>query len=501
MSSTAEDVSRPVPTDVLSTAQAGGKVIRGSAWWVGASATGIVAGVATAALLLRYLGVSESGRYVTVMSLVAIPVAVADLGLNVSASRELALRKSSARSALLGNILGQRLAIMPVALLAVVVFAVLAAYPSRMIAGTAIAGIGALLIAVAHALLLRQTVELRNAVPAFVEVARQMVTLAGIAALVVLGATLTPFFVVQIVAGAAVLALILPLAGARVFVLPRFDVAEQRLLFRTAFPMAAALALGQVYFRLVILLMSLISSPRQTGYFGGSLRAMEALINIPILVAGVALPLLTAAARDDRARFRYAVTGLSKGAVIAGVLVVIVSIRAAQPVMTIIGGVAFRPAGSVLRIQVGTLAFIALYQIWTASLLALGRQRELILTNAVALLGVGVFATALVPAFGAQGGAIASVLGDALLAALIYWRLHAAVGTMMVGAGFLLRVLAAAAVAAAPLFIPGLPDLAAAALAGALFLAVGQVIGVVPSEVLDAFALRRLLTRRPDRDE
>ncbi len=210
---------------------------------------------------------------------------------------------------------------------------------------------------------------------------------------------------------------------------------------------------------------------------------METLVNMPILVAGVALPLLAAAARDDRARLRYAIEGLSKGAVIAGVLVVLVTVRAAEPVMAIIGGYAFRPAGAVLRIQVGALLFIALYQLWTAALLALGRQRELILTNALGLLGVAVFAAVLVPPFGARGGAAASVLGDALLASLIYWRLHAAAGRVMVGAGFLARVAVAAAVASAALLIPGLPDLAAAALAGALFLGVGQLIGMLPEEL------------------
>src|SRR5262249_33637890 len=161
---------------------------------------------------------------------------------------------------------------------------------------------------------------------------------------------LLPFFAVLIVTGLAVVAVTPLLAGADAFVLPRFDRAPQRELLTKALPLAAALVLGQVYFRLVILLMSVVASPRQTGYFGGSLRAMEALVSIPILIAGVALPLLAAAARDDRARLRYAIEGLSEGAVIAGVLVVLVTVRAAEPVMVIIGGHAFRPSGAVLRI-------------------------------------------------------------------------------------------------------------------------------------------------------
>jgi lipopolysaccharide exporter len=474
--------------DVLTSAEAGGKVIRGSAMRVGGLASGIVVGLATATLLLRHLGVAESGRYVTVLALVAIAASVTDAGLNITGSRELALRGPRERDALIANFLGLRLAIAPFALAAVVLFAVLAGYPQSMVAGTALAGTGLFIMSMADVLLLRLTVELRNVGLAFVDFLRPIVTLAGVALLVALGARLTPFFAVQIVVSLTVVAIIPLLAGSRAFVLPRFDRDEQRALLIKSLPLAVAIVLGQVYFRIVVVLMSLISSTRQTGYFGGSLRAMETLVNIPILVAAVALPLLAAAARDDRARLRYAIEGLSEGAVIAGVLVVLVTVRAAEPVMAIIGGHAFRPSGAVLRIQVGALLFVALYQIWTVSLVALGRQRELIFTNSVALVGLAMFAAVLIPLSGARGGAAASVLGDALLAALIYWRLRASMGKVVVRIGFLARVATAAAVACLPLVLTGLPDFLAAALAGVLFLGVGQLIGMLPRELRDALS-------------
>jgi O-antigen/teichoic acid export membrane protein len=494
MSIGAGGITNPPAEDILTTAKAGDRVIRGSVWRLVATAAGILLGFATATLLLRHLGVAESGRYVTVMSLVAIPVFVADYGLNVAASRELALRGPQDR-ALIANILGQKLLIMPAAVLLMVCFALVAGYPARMVIGTALAGTGALIAALGNVLLLRLTVELRNAGLALLDFTRQAVALAGVALLVALGASLTPFFAVLIVGALVVVALIPLVAGRGAFARPRFDRADQRLLLRTALPMAIALALGQVYFRFVIVLMSLISNPTQTGYFGGSLRATENLVIMPILVAGVALPLLAAAARDDLARLRGAIQGLGEAALIAGVLVVLVTVRAAEPVMVFIGGPAFRPAGAVLRIEVGTLVFLALDQIWTVSLLALGRQRELILTNALALAGVAVFAVVLVPPFGAQGGAAASVLGELVLAALIYWRLSRTAGRVIVRVRFLVRVFVAAAVASAALILPGLPDLAAAALAGVLFLGVGQLIGMVPREVHEAFALRKWFGR------
>ncbi|HTR88643.1 MAG TPA: oligosaccharide flippase family protein [Solirubrobacteraceae bacterium] len=480
--------------EVLSSPEAGSKVIRGSVWRVTGNGAGILAGLLTAMLLLRHLGVAQSGRYVTVMSLVAIAWSVVDLGLNVSASRELALRDPSSRRQLLANVLGQRLWITPIAVLAIVCFALLAHYPRSMRAGALLAGTGLYLVAIGDTLLLPLTVELRNAGLAFVDFLKQTVALVGVALLVAAGAGLTPFFAVLILTGLVVLALVPRMAGPRAFVAPRLDRPEQRSLLRRALPLAMALVLGQVYFRLVILLMSLVSDARQTGYYGGSLRAVEALVSIPILVAGVALPVLAAAARDDRARLRYAIEGLSEGAVIAGVFVVLVAFRAAEPVMAIIGGHAFRPSGEVLRIQVFALLFGALVQIWAVSLVALGRERELILANALGLLALAVFAVLLVGPFGARGGAAASVLGDMVLALVIYWRLRACRVRVVVRLAFLARVALAAGAAALALLLP-VPDLLAAALAGALFVGVGQLIGMVPEEVRVALSWRRASAR------
>ena len=109
---------------------------------------------------------------------------------------------------------------------------------------------------------------------------------------------------------------------------------------------------------------------------------------------------------------------------------------------------------------------------------------------------MGVFAAALVPPLGARGGAVASVLGDAVLASLIYWRLHLSTGRVTVRAGFLARVLVAAVCGGVVLLVPGLPDLAAAALAGLVFLVVGHLVGMVPEELRNALGPDGLLRGR-----
>jgi O-antigen/teichoic acid export membrane protein len=481
--------------DVLRSAGAGKKVIHGSALRLGANLANLVFSLATATLLLRHLGVEESGRYVTVMSLVGIAVAIVDQGLNVSASKDLTMAARDERRILLANVVGQRIIVAAIAWVCLVAFALIAGYPHEMVVGAALAGFGILLVAVANSVLVPLTVDLRNAGIALVEMLRAFLFLVGVLLLVVAGAKLDPFFALQILIGLIVIAVVPLLVGRAGLVRPRFDRLRQRALLRTALPVAAALVLGQIYFRLVIVFMSLMSNAQQTGYFGGSLRAMEALIALPILVASVALPVMAAAAQEkDLARFKNVIEGLSEGAVIAGVLVILVTIRAADPVMRVIGGAEFEPAGNVLRIQVVALLFIALYQIWTVALVALGRQRQLIFTNALGLLAVGVFAAVLVPPLGAKGGAIASVSADIVLAGLIYWRLHVSTGRVTVRGGFLARVAVAALASGAALLLP-IGDIPAAVAAAIVFLGVGFAVGMVPKELRDVLGPEGLLRR------
>jgi O-antigen/teichoic acid export membrane protein len=477
--------------DILASREAGGHIIRGSALRLAASAAGIALGVVTASLLLRHLGVDESGRYVTVTSLVAIATTIADAGLNVTGSRDLALAAPERRRELIGNLLGLRLMIAPIGLAAVVAFAAAAGYPERMVVGTMLAGAGMFVVAALDALLLPLIVDLRNGRLAAMELIKQVITVSGVALLVAAGAGLTPFFAVQILVAAAALAAAPVLAGRKVFVAPRFERGVQRALISSALPVAAAFVLGQVYFRVVMLVMSLVSSPHETGLFGGSLRATESLAMIAVMIAGIALPLLAAAGRDDHERLRYALQGLSEVAVITGIGVILVTARAAPWVMSVIGGHQFRGAGAVLRIQVAALMFIALSQIWGAALIALHRQRDLIVTNATALVGVGICAAVLVPAFGAEGGAASTVAGDALLAGLVLWRLYRSTDRVRLHARLLGKLALATAVALVPLVVPGLPDVAAAGLSGVLYVAVAQLIGLLPKELPEAFSRRR----------
>jgi O-antigen/teichoic acid export membrane protein len=110
--------------DVLSGPDIAGRVVRGGA--LRAIGFGVVnlLGILSSVVLLRHLGVSDFGRYGTVIALVAIVSGLADAGLNMTGSRELALLPRGAeRRRLLGALLGVRLLLLVAAAVAALAFA------------------------------------------------------------------------------------------------------------------------------------------------------------------------------------------------------------------------------------------------------------------------------------------------------------------------------------------------------------------------------------------
>src|SRR5262245_25282360 len=84
-------------TDVLDSAAAGGLVIRGGAIRMVGYAVNVVAAVVSSAVLLRYLGVDDAGRYTTVIALASVITAVTDAGMTSLGIREYAQLEGSER--------------------------------------------------------------------------------------------------------------------------------------------------------------------------------------------------------------------------------------------------------------------------------------------------------------------------------------------------------------------------------------------------------------------
>jgi O-antigen/teichoic acid export membrane protein len=479
-------------SDGLTHPGAGGRAIRGGLLRVGGYLIGLAATALASVLLLRHLGVVDFGRFATVTALTAVIAGLTDAGLTVVGQREWVLRSSAPqRRELLGDLLGLRLALTPAAIGLAAQFAMLAGYPTVLVRGTLIAGAGVIFINVAAALTVPMTAQLRLGAVTAVDLVRQVAIAIGIIALVPLGAALDWFFAVYLFAAAIGAAVAIALTGPDDRARPTLNRRRAQALLHESAPIAAALIVNMFYVRALIIAMSVLSTGYETGLFAASYRVLEVLIGVPAMMAGAAFPILAhAGGADDDTRLSYALRRLAQASLLVAVAMALVLAFAAEPLITLIGGEEYRAAAPVLQIQAASLLGAFLTQVWTLGLVAIRRQRALLVVNAIALIAIALAAALLIPAHGAKGAAVASVIGEAALAGGAGLMLARGRKLLRPDVGSVLKILLAGGFAVAVTLLVDLEPLPAAVLAAVTFTAAAFALRVVPMELVTAVMRR-----------
>ncbi len=249
--------------------------------------------------------------------------------------------------------------------------------------------------------------------------------------------------------------------------------------------------LNVVYLRVLLVMTSLLASERETGIFATSCRVLDVFLGVPILMVGAAFPILAHAGADDGARLAYALQRLAEASLVVSIALVLVIAIAAEPIVVILGGEQFRPSAGVLQLQCFVLIPAFLTQVWGFGLVSIHRQRSLVAMNLGALVTVLGLGALLIPTSEATGAAIAAVAGESVLAVTALLLLLRARSDLRPELGVPARAIAAAIPAALVALVPGLPAIAAALLALAIFVAIAWRAGAVPSELADAMPWRR----------
>ncbi|HEY8582465.1 MAG TPA: hypothetical protein VIL49_05945, partial [Capillimicrobium sp.] len=357
----------------------GREAARGGALRAGGFVAGQLLTITAVALLFRHLGVDDTGRYVTVLSLVAVVGGLTDLGLTTFGVRELATAAPADRRALMSDLLGLRLAASVVGVALAVAFAAAAGYGSTVVAGTALAGVGLVVQNAGATLGMDLLVRLRAGRMALADLARQATAAVLVVAGVAAGAGLLVFFAVLVPAALVGLAVVLATAAR---VPPGRQAARWARPVRAMVPFAVAAAASVLFFRVAMIEVSLLAGERDTGLFGASFRIVEVLSVLPALAVSAAFPIFSrAAAAADTERLQRALARVSRAMTAAGGGLAVVLALGAPAVVDLIAGPDFADAAPLLRIQGVALLASFLAAPWGFALLALGRERTLMWLN------------------------------------------------------------------------------------------------------------------------
>ena len=412
-----EEIVEVIPDgDILASREAGGRFLRGSGMRVVGFGAGLAVGLVATPLVTRHLGPAAWGHFITVTSLIFIAAALTEGGVVNLGVREFSTSGDAERRSFMSDLLGLRLALSLLGASGAIVFAVAAGYQHVLVAGTAIASAGLLLEGARVTLSIPLTARLRLGWLAISDFTGQAATALLMIALVVAGASLLPFYAVAVIVGAATLTLTAVLVRREVDLRPSFSTARWRSLMSESFVYTAATTLGVIYFQVVIIAMSLISTKLQTGYFSLAFRALSIINGIPWLLVASAFPILARAARDDPERLRYALQRLFDGSLVVGGFFSLCVVVGAQFAVDFIGGPKFQPSVEVLEILGAGVAGTFLVATWSFALLTLRLYRELIWINGLAvLLAIGLSAI-LIPSDAAHGAGVVTATLEVSLA-------------------------------------------------------------------------------------
>ncbi len=475
---------------VLTAPGAGGKAIRGGVIRTAGYGAGLLLTAIASVFLLRYLGPDRFGQYTTVVAIVTIVQGLSDVGLTLVGQRAYVHADAQRRRTLLADLVGIRLVLTPLGVALGVLFAVVAGYPDALVTGTLLAGAGVVLAVVAATLTLPLSVDLRYGAVTATDLARQLVIVAGIVALVLAGAGLVPFFVVYAAAGAVAIVVALAFVGVRGWVVPRFAWREWRALLWEAAPIALSSVVNVTYVRTLIILASLLATAEQTGLFAASYRISEILLGVPQLMIGAAFPILVHSGAADEQRLRYVLQRMGEAALLLGLGLGLVLAVGAVPIIAVLGGPRFAGAAGVLRIQSVAIAAAFVTQLGTFGLVAVHRQRALVLVNVLALATVLVLGCALIPPLQADGAALAASIGETLLAIASMTMLVRARPALRPDLRYVPKLLLAAGLGGACILLP-VPDAVAAVLAAGVYGGLAWLLRAVPEELLEALLRRR----------
>jgi O-antigen/teichoic acid export membrane protein len=483
--------------DLLDTPAAGPAAIRGSMLRVGGYVLGAILSVVSLPLLTRHLGFSAYGRYSTIIALVTIVQGVTDVGLGQIGVREHATRPVAERAQMMRNLLGLRFALTSVGVALATAFGALAGfahvggYDHVVVIGTLLAGIAMVLQVVQGTFSIPLQATLKLGWVTALDLLRQALSVVAIVVLVVAGARLLAFLAVLVPVAAVVLLATLALVRGGVSALPSFDRQEWGRLIRAVLPFAAAVVIGTIYLRVTLVLMSLLASGLETGYYAISFNVVSQLIAIPALTVGSALPVLARAARDDSERLGYALQRLFETTLIVGVGLALALALGSGFVIGVLAKGGSSTSVEVLEIQSFALLTQFVATPWQYGLLSLHRHRALLLISLGSLAVSVVLTLILVPLIKARGAAVAFSGAELTLAVSSFVLLKRAHPDLRFSGGTLVRVLAAAGLGTAILLVPGLTSVSRALIASVLYWTALVMLGAIPAELMQVLRWQR----------
>ena len=389
-----------------------------------------VFGVVSLALSARYLGLGQFGALVTASAFAAVVGGMTDLGISTIGARELASRPGESKR-IVGSLLPLAFVLSTVGLVVGVALTFLiygGQARAELREGIAVLlFIGWLLAAPGLVIGCYFTSQQKAYLAAFASFVGSVTSVVLVVVVIALDGGFLGIVLAYGFSGIGFGLTMLVLSIGRVRLRPSFDVAHMGQLFRSALPLGGAIILGALYWKIDIILLSLLGSQKDVAIYGVAFKFVDILVTLPDYVMITLLPEFARVA-DRRERLNEVMGKALAVVQVAVVPLVVLSLVFADEIVEAVGGAKYGGAAALVRILMLGVALAYISIVFFQGIIALRRQKLLFYAS-LAVVAMNIVLNLLfIPAWGARGAAIAFVSSEmATLAVLllVYRRLAA----------------------------------------------------------------------------
>jgi O-antigen/teichoic acid export membrane protein len=379
-------------------------------------------GVVSVGVATRYLHVEAYGAFATATAFIAVLGGLTDVGLWTIGAREIAKHPEETRR-ILGSILTVGL-VLSVAAGAIGVAVALVMYSG---ADNELTRRGILLLMLtvplaapagaANAYFISQQ---KAYVGSITSVLASVVTIGLLVLAVELDWGFTGIVIAYLAAAAVQGILLVILMLREVVVIPSPDLALGRKLFVWALPLGAAVLVHTLYWRLDLILLSLLKSKAEVALYAVPIKVVEAVIVLPSFIMITLTPELARLTREP-VRFDQIVQKAFFAMQVGAVAVFVLFVAFAGELMRLVAGSEFAGSTVVLQILMVAVLFIYLGAVLGEGFVAHNRQGQLLWAMLALLVANVALNLALIPLAGARGAAAAGAVSEAFHFLALAW--------------------------------------------------------------------------------
>ncbi|HEV3378609.1 MAG TPA: flippase [Thermoleophilaceae bacterium] len=386
---------------------------------VGGKAAVLAIGLVSIAVITRYLGPDDYGRYTLALTYMQLFAVLADVGLFTIVVRDIS-RDPERTEELVGNTLTLRLLLSAAVIVVAAAISLLLPYDEDVRVAILLAGLPLLfgMLNSTFVAVLQSRLRMGRAVAG--DVLGRAVALGAVALVAALD---LGFYAVMgaAAAGALVTALTtMLLTGPLARLRPRADPAVWRALLRTALPLGLALAVNELYFRADTLIISLYEPYEQVGLYTLAYRMLELTLVFGTVFLTTTFPLLSQAVANDEPRARRTIQLSTELFVVLGAPLVAGGLAVAPELVELAAGDDFEDAATPLRILLAAGALAWINGVFGYALIAKDRQMSALWLNVTALVFNVGLNLLLVPRYGIVVAAAVTVASEVLILAGSY---------------------------------------------------------------------------------